>query len=70
MRIHPAPTAMFGAVMDHVAPLAECCEPVQRTVGGVMIEMCASQDDRRPAAFQENILQGAAHASSSAVAPA
>ena len=70
MRIHPAPTTMFGAVMNHVAPLAECCEPVQRTIAGIMIEMRASQDDRRPAAFQENVLQGAAHASSLAVAPA
>ena len=61
---------MFGAVMDHVAPLAKCCKPVQRTVAGVMIEMRASQDDRRPAAFDENILQGAAYAPSLAVAPA
>jgi hypothetical protein len=70
MRIHPTPTTMFGAVMNHVAPLAECCEPVQRAVAGVMVEMRASQDNRRPAAFQENIFQGAAYAPSLAVAPA
>lgn len=56
--------------MDHVAALAKRCEPVQRTVTGVMVEMRTGQDDRRPAAFRENVLHGAPHAPPLAVAPA
>jgi hypothetical protein len=30
MCIHSAPASMFGTVMDHVAPLAERCQLVER----------------------------------------
>jgi hypothetical protein len=29
MRVHPSPPAMFRAVINHVATLAECCQLIK-----------------------------------------
>jgi hypothetical protein len=41
MRIHPTSTAMLGAVVDHVAALAERGQLVKCAVAGVVIEVGA-----------------------------
>ena len=40
----PAPPAVLLPVMEHVAPLAECCEVAGPVVAGVVIQVCAGQD--------------------------
>jgi hypothetical protein len=45
--IPPALPAMFGCVVQHVAPLTQCREVRRRVVAGIVIQMCAGQHDPR-----------------------
>lgn len=69
MCVHPAPAPMLWPIVEHVASLAERRELVQRTVAGIMIEVCAGQYNRRPSPLQQNVLRRPSHASTLTVAP-
>ncbi len=51
--IHPAPSAMFRCVVEHVAALAECSQPIKGAVAGVVMKMRARQHHRRPSSAGE-----------------
>ena len=70
MRVHPASTTMFGAVVNHVAALAECGQLVKRAVAGIMVEVSTGQYHRCPPALDQDILHRSSHAPSPAIAPA
>ena len=70
MRIHPAPAPMFRAIVDHVTPLAQCRQLVERAVARVVVKVRTGQHHRRPRTVHQDVLCRPSHASTLAIAPA
>jgi hypothetical protein len=69
MGVHPTPAAVFRAIVEHVAALAQRRQLMERAVTGVVVEVRAGQYHRRPSTVYQNVLGRPSHAATLPVAP-